>query len=188
MRCVYFGDLGALDGGEDLSVDLTGDHLTALIKLYVLADTLIDLKTANMVVDRIFAYALETKSLPSHDQVNLAYSSTALGNPLRSILRDFIVYNGHLDYLAHVKDSSTLHSDFCYDIAAEYLRVKHSTTPYTDLSTAFSWNRFTLPKLNLCVSYHQHDLAVSKCEPPGPPPRQGYESPSYVPYDSDAGD
>jgi hypothetical protein len=136
--------------------------LTALIKLFVLADTLIDSKTANLVIDRIFAYGIETKNIPTHEQVNLGYTSTASGNPLRALLRDFIVYNGREDYIASAKDSSALHADFCYHIAAEYLKIKHSNLEYTTIVTAFTWHRNILSIWDKCL-YHQHN--GSKCEP-----------------------
>ena len=87
MRIRYFNDTGPLTNGDDLSVGETSDHYTALIKLYVLADKLIDHTSANKVIDRILTYQNETRMLPRTAQVGMVYGLTTSGSPLRALMR-----------------------------------------------------------------------------------------------------
>lgn len=59
----------------------------ALIRLYLLADKLQDLATANMVMDELIRFVSETDEVPKHLAVSLAYGSTTNTSILRALLR-----------------------------------------------------------------------------------------------------
>jgi hypothetical protein len=157
LRCVYFNDTKALTKGDDLSVGLKSGHFPALIKLYVLADKLIDHTTANKIISQIIAYANTARKLPTRSQVNLGYTLTISGNPLRTLLRDLIVHSAHNGYLGD--GTKTLHPDIWHDVAIEYLRIKESGPVDRTIRQAFS-----RPFQESCF-YHQHDSEGNpKCE------------------------
>jgi hypothetical protein len=157
MRLCYFNDTGALTNGDDLSVGATNDHYTALIKLYVLADKLIDYTSANKVIDRILTYQNETMLLPRTAQVVLGYSLTTSGSPLRALMRDLVIHKAREGYLG--KDPGGLHGEMLADIAVEYLRIKGRGGGVTVGHAFFS------PMSDPCV-YHHHPNDESKCEQP----------------------
>jgi hypothetical protein len=123
MRLCYFNDVGALTNSDDLSVGETSDHYTALIKLYVLADKVIDHTSANKVIDRILTYQNETRMLPRTAQVGMGYGLTTGGSPLRALMRDFVIHKARNGYLG--KDPGGLPGEMLADIAVEYLRIKN---------------------------------------------------------------
>jgi hypothetical protein len=159
MRVVYFNCSRALTKGDDLSVGLKSDHFPALIKLYVLADKLIDHTTANKIISQIIAYANTARKLPTRSQVNLGYNLTISGNPLRTLLRDLIVHSAHNGYLGD--GSKTLHPDIGHDVAIEYLRIKESGPVDRTIRQAFSRS------FHESCLYHQHDSEGNpKCDEP----------------------
>jgi hypothetical protein len=156
MRIRYFNDTGPLTNGDDLSVGETSDHYTALIKLYVLADKLIDHTSANKVIDRILTYQNETRMLPRTAQVGMVYGLTTSGSPLRALMRNFVIHKARNGYLG--KDPGGLPGEMLADIAVEYLRIKNQGGGVTVGQAYFS------PMSDPCV-YHHHPNE-SKCEQP----------------------
>ena len=67
---------------------LSNAAFEALIRLYMLADKLQDLLTANMIMDELICFSSKTNEVPKHGSISLAYSSTASSSPLRTLLRD----------------------------------------------------------------------------------------------------
>jgi hypothetical protein len=107
LNCVYFGAETMEQWADELQASFSSDDadtsdeassakeaaadvlFTKLIRLYLLAARLGDLKIANQVTSEIirFSYAIET--VPTQIPTSLAYAATAAGNPLRKLLRDF---------------------------------------------------------------------------------------------------
>jgi hypothetical protein len=61
-------------------------HYISLAKLYILADKLGDLATANLVIDEFTRFNCSITYNPSAEVVNLVYESTVHGNPLRRLM------------------------------------------------------------------------------------------------------
>jgi hypothetical protein len=98
-------------------------HYTSLSKLYILADKLGDLTSANLIIDEFIDSSDDMAFAPSDKVVNFIYESTAHGNPLRRLMRDIWTYEttkaSYLDYHA-VK----LHADFIRDVMVESFRTR----------------------------------------------------------------
>lgn len=60
-----------------------------LIRLYLLAERLVDFKTANMVIAEIIRASRLLGCIPTQGPISLAYASTVEGSPLRKLLRDY---------------------------------------------------------------------------------------------------
>jgi hypothetical protein len=159
MRCVYLGLVTPIsDDG-----DLTHDWDTSLVGLYVLADKLDDLTTANLVIDRLVSLSDETDLLLSSPAVNLVYSSTTSGSPLRALIRDQFVYEAGIDYFDTEPNMKRIfHCDFFRDIAAEYLRIKNTAMeqrPADTIKNVFNPKISDMARCRL----HQHDAKRPKC-------------------------
>jgi hypothetical protein len=72
--------------------ELADSHYERLVNLYLLADKLRDLSTANMVMDQIQQFCNATDVHPGKVPISAAYQSTGEGSPLRKILRDMWFY------------------------------------------------------------------------------------------------
>jgi hypothetical protein len=99
------------------------DHLLYLAKIWVQADSLQDLVTANDVMDEFTRFSYSKGYIPDDDVINLVYESTVHGSPLRKLMRDFYLYSTRSSYylLPHL---ASLPAEFYRDIFFEYLRVK----------------------------------------------------------------
>jgi hypothetical protein len=94
-----------------------------LARIYLQANKLQDFQTANLVIDEIIRFSEVTKRNPTNEVVNLVYGSTVHGNPLRKLMRDYLMNETvSAEYLD--LHSSEFHSEFLRDIAVEFLRVK----------------------------------------------------------------
>jgi hypothetical protein len=69
-----------------------------LIKLYVLADKLIDLDTANLVMDELIAHVDACKIPPDIDYINIVYQCTPTGSPLRALFCDLYIHEAGYDW------------------------------------------------------------------------------------------
>lgn len=65
-----------------------------LVKLYVLADKLIDSHATNLVIDELVDFIDSRPSLPGAIFVNIVYNCTPSGSPLRVLFRDWYVHEG----------------------------------------------------------------------------------------------
>lgn len=84
LSCLYMGKLPPSAGQTP--------HFAPMLAIYVLADRICDLQTANFVIDGIIAHSNAWGQLPSFDVVDIFWSQTAPDSPLRRLLVDFIVY------------------------------------------------------------------------------------------------
>lgn len=136
-----------------MKIRLSDEGCEALIKLYLLADKLQDLITANMIVDELIQFVTHTREIPKHMATSLAYESTARGSPLRMLLRGYWVYRPPISGIEYI-ETHDFPKDFLQDVATELLR--------------FKWN---MDKSKGSVRdecpdnyrYHQHDREHPKC-------------------------
>jgi hypothetical protein len=155
MRSVYLGNANFLPDSEKAGFQ-------PLIKAYVLADKLGDLMTANMVIDRIISYSDEVFRLPSIDEVQLAYSSTASGSPLRALLCDHFIHEAGAKCLDD-KKLSEIDRDFFQDIAVRYLSIKR-TRGIVKMSVGDAIGK-SISTVDACLLYHQHGKSHPLCTP-----------------------
>jgi hypothetical protein len=101
------------------------DHLLYLAKIWVQADRLQDLVTANSVMDEFTRFSYAKGYNPDDDVINLVYESTVHGSPLRMLMRDFYLYSTRSSYYLYPHLAS-LPAEFYRDIFVEYLRVKEN--------------------------------------------------------------
>jgi hypothetical protein len=154
-----------------------GEHTTigafdALVRLYVLADKLCDLMTSNMVIDRMVRYSDDVNRIPSSSAITLAYDSTASGSPLRALMCDYFIHEGHARYF-EIDKATNYPRDFFQDIAARYLERKFTNESNT--ATVKDAFRVNVSSRGRC-HYHQHDSnwtemeCTSKCPQSQPTP------------------
>jgi len=63
-----------------------------LARLYVVADKLLDLLSANKVMDRLLHFNSDTKFLLPRDTITWIYEHTPSNSPLRRMVRDIYIY------------------------------------------------------------------------------------------------
>jgi hypothetical protein len=159
MRCVYLGDFEPLLKGKNWSEEESQDHFHALTKLFVLADKVGDLLTANLITDEIVAYSDQASLIPDGVVIDLAYSSTVSTSPLRALMRDYFVFEAdeiHVDEDIQSKH----HTEFFRDIITEYMKVKkRNVESATTVKSALDMAVSDIAK----CKYHQHDNNVPRC-------------------------
>jgi hypothetical protein len=147
----------ALPTKSDCAAVCTGVICTgyeALIRLYLLADRLQDLKTANTAITELISFQWQVREVPEHEFVRIAYESTVKGNPLRILLRDMWVHALPNDGDCLV-EGNDYPNEFLQDIADELMRVAlkrpEGIHPIDCLNT------------DAC-RYHQHDDQHPLCQ------------------------
>lgn len=137
---------------------------TFLVDLYLLADKLMDPITANMAIDKLKRMTEVLDLYPSTTLVKHVYCSTIRGNPLRTLLRDWYVYQVSEEWV------DTLHQDeypcaFLEDLVQETYNL-HRKNANKRICNVFSPSKLVdLPKDH----YHQkHEKPPSKVETPKP--------------------
>lgn len=137
MHCIYLGDVTPLTGGKDLSNAAPTRHIQALVRLYVLADSLSDLMTANLVIDKIYEHSRASKVVPNPETISLAYNNTAPGSPLRAMFRDLIIHEASSAYLDPYQ-ASDVYVEFYRDFMHEFLTIKFDhSLPEASIRDAF---------------------------------------------------
>ena len=141
--------------------ELADLHYEALVRLYVLADTLQDVVTCNMVADSIEQFFDITKVHPGKVPIAAVYESTVEGNSLRKLMRNLWFYNTRGACQNRLHDSG-FPSDFLYDLVREYVRVKVGIVgeDFKQFLDVASTDIIDVP--NGC-RYHQHDDEHPPC-------------------------
>lgn len=146
MRCVYSGDLDPFPyerhGFEDA-------HAKALIKVWVLADKLVDSETTNLVMDKLVEFCTGMYEFPDVSCFNLAYGFTARGSPLRSFLCVLVLCQ---DQNGHFHNPDHLPADFFHDLGIELARMKREAYDKMVFKRVVATN---VADLSLC-RWHQH--------------------------------
>jgi hypothetical protein len=163
-RCVYLNNVDFLPHAEES----TKPHFTSLLRLYILADRLGDLKTANMVIDRLVSYSDEVKRIPGSDDIRLSYNFTASGSPLRAVLRDQFIHEVSANYFQEHKAANS-HREFLQDIVVGYLDIKETTNVDKSMSVGDAF-RVKVSSMDDGCFYHQHNQTVPRCSPSQSPP------------------
>lgn len=133
-----------------------------LTDLYLLADRLRDMRTANLVMDELIRFSVKGDESFTDEVVRRAYNATAHGNPLRKLLRDECVYaTNSTDYrYLHV---DTGHPEFTRDVMVEFIRLRDSAAneKVEDVYKLHDNHGWYTDKCH----YHQHDETHPRCVP-----------------------
>lgn len=168
LNCLFFGinSLQQYDDASDSKVisstgkqlasdrrDLASDRFELLIELYVLAEELIDPRTANEVVDEFIRFSDDSQRFPEEHHIVKAYELTGKEDPLRKLMRDYFVYEEGYE-MSDRPQSQPMPQDFYRDVAEEFWHVKEHHFP--DQYNVFDSKVNVLLKENPC-RYHQHN-------------------------------
>lgn len=124
MQCVYLGSVTVPTLPEDYDGDFGG-----LFALYLLADKLDDIITANLVIDGIMRMSEELRRVPKGVAITQAYGSTAAGNSLRKLCRDYYVHEATTEVLESMREDS-FPFQYSQDVMLEFARLARNKTPY----------------------------------------------------------
>ncbi|KAK4901535.1 hypothetical protein LTR27_001307 [Elasticomyces elasticus] len=133
--------------------DAVSDQREA-IELYVLADKLGDLKSANIIIDRIMAWIDQTEIIPGVSCVAYALANSTEKSQLRRLLVDYYVHE--CDGKAF--EEATQSPELCIEIVREYARLKICSWDAT-VDNVFNEE---CSKRQRCY-YHQHDETCPPC-------------------------
>ena len=176
LNCVYFGSeileqwADATEAEAEAETEAkpegkTSDEKQAgadlvfekLIGLYLLAERLVDFKTANMVIDEMIRAREVLNYIPTQGPVSLAYASTVKGSPLCTLIRDFWIYDSiFTDTDRGLLRAPGFPSECARDIAFEVLGISRRDQFGSYKSVK------TICFAQVCL-YHQHDELHPKC-------------------------
>jgi hypothetical protein len=149
---------GAL-GNEWITVqDALNSHFRALINLYVLVDKLQDPRSVNLIMDGFIKFCSESVDIPKNKLKKDIYDLTPPGSPLRSVIRDLMIYETNLDNY-EVTNLSAVPKQLLFDIAKEHLYVQQQHHQQS-ISEIYNQCLKNFPKCH----YHQHNDKHPKCE------------------------
>ncbi|GAB7331748.1 hypothetical protein MBLNU13_g03718t1 [Cladosporium sp. NU13] len=106
-----------------------------------------------MIMEELIKFVAETGEIPKHGATSIAYNSAASSNPLRTLLRDYWVYQMPADGADHLK-ASNFPKDFLQDIATELMLLKLGETTTKNVNWSVCSDK--------CL-YHQHDDEHLRC-------------------------
>lgn len=116
-----------------------------------------DFKTASMAIGEIIRASDHLGYIPMQGPISLVYASTAKDNPLRTLLRDYWIYESNAND-AECLRAAGFPSQCVLDIAVEMLTIT-SNEDY-DLDKCIE----DIASGDMC-HYHQHDQLHPKCVP-----------------------
>ena len=167
MNCVYVGQKALEHFSGNVKSHANGGHqdeaiagLQALIRLYLFAEKLQDLTTANMVIDEIMRFSDIAEWVPDSSNFRDVYDNTTPQSTLRRLMRDYWLYEMSPTYDRALHE---LPVELMQDILGETLRIKDKEK-YTTVQKAFDKDLSFATKVDIC-RYHQHDDKCRKCAP-----------------------
>ena len=122
----------------------------ALIKLYILADRLLDPTTANMAIDEIRRFSESVKCNPSAQAITFVFDSTKEGDGLRKLLADFIIYTG-----AYLPEGDVPEGFFKFVLERYLAGRRDGHVERSDFRTVIGkdiWTKFDCSRLRLPLS------------------------------------
>lgn len=136
-------------------------HYKALSKLYVLADKLEDLESANVIMDAILLFGDEYARLLHPALTKFVHDSTPPDSPLRNIVRDTIVHENAGKYFLGVKFPAELPHELLLDVAKEHHHMKFEQAgAHGTFANVYNKRLSDFPKCR----YHQRNDDHQKCK------------------------
>lgn len=134
--------------------------LEICVDLYLLADRLRDVQTANLVMDELIRFSNEGKNSFPEKVIRRVYEATVHGNPLRKFARDECVYETDSSnyMLVHVEGG---HPEFARDVMVEFLRLRDDNLGEM-VRDVYAVHERHERNINKC-HYHQHNETHPRC-------------------------
>ena len=159
LRCLYSRE--SIDRSPRPAIP--GESLGDILKLYILADKLGDLTTANFVIDQVDDLMLATKAFRRFKEDNAgdledirslvqAWHATPANSPLRRLLVDYFARPENCGELCNMLDQEEAAGDFAVSIARR-LAMKAANIP------EIAHDSYLSP----ACEYHQHDARHPQC-------------------------
>ncbi|KAK6433835.1 hypothetical protein LTR95_009986 [Oleoguttula sp. CCFEE 5521] len=147
------------DGSQADTDETAGQQLAPLIRMYVLADKLGDLSTANSVMDELILQSDEDKMIVSTGCANDIYEHAAQGSPLRKLVLDWYVHDA-----GPIVDSAGLSQEVLEAIFQEYttLRYQDYEAKGRGVKNGFHASVSHMVASDKC-RYHPHDNDHPRC-------------------------
>lgn len=150
LQCVY--------RNEPPEVGYSGS-LEHFVDVYILADRLGDLQSANIAIDKLIGISDEAGTVPSAILVSRAWEGTPPNSPLRRLLIDYIVHELSLHAFESYADQVA--PEILCAIAKEFGRLKgNGQNDNCKVGEVF---RKVVSKMPQC-HYHQHDESCRRCD------------------------
>jgi hypothetical protein len=123
----------------------------------LLADKLIDLHTANLIMDELIDHVDACKRLPSFGFINIVYQCTPAGSPLRKLFRDLYIHEADYDWFQKKLEIGwSPPVEFANDLIVEIGRL-HGENRNRAVRKVFEINAVDLPR----GRYHQ---SLASCQ------------------------
>lgn len=155
LHCAYSNEAPAPPAQSDVA-DGEDQYNKNLIHLYILADKLGDITTANYVMDSLVAYSEEENRAPSAETLIVAWTNSAEKSPLRTLCVDFYVTEVAQESFEMAMPKLPL--DFVVAIAVAFRRVVELQS-HRVVANAFLGR---VAMQNRCW-YHQHNEQYPVC-------------------------
>ena len=152
LSCVY--------GGELRSENEEKSQLMHLAQLYILADALGDLKSANMAIDEFIRYSDEKEGLPGIQTTTLVMEATLDNSPLRQLIVDYYVHEASAKWFNGDVHGIEPPKELFQAVAKEYVRLKYQAGREDKVTDVFDKRKTDSPR----CQYHQHDVLCPQCE------------------------
>lgn len=151
LQCVYHNTAANVDAVDDI-------RSLSLVRVYVLADKLGDVETANMTIDAIIWNSDMLTLIPCPCTVAYAFANSPESSPLRRMLVDYYVHEASL---AAVSDGlSRMSHGFLCTLVLESRTVKERSSIDGLVGEVFCRNISNMPRCH----YHQHDELYPHCK------------------------
>ncbi|KAK3642403.1 hypothetical protein LTR56_010756 [Elasticomyces elasticus] len=148
LQCLYLGTVHTEEDEEEV------------YNIYILADKLGDLTSANVVMDFIVKWHTTDNVVPSMESVGYAFQHTAATSKLRQVLVAYWVHEAGNEYFQKGINRAVKHgfTDVCGALLKEYGRLKAEGWA-NGVSTTFA---MLVAERPTCY-YHQHDETLPPC-------------------------
>ncbi|KAK5724474.1 hypothetical protein LTR15_004519 [Elasticomyces elasticus] len=138
------------------SIDLPDDDPNILWDelaiLYVLADKLRDLKTANLILDQIMTISDQHKRIAGKKTITNVYANTTEASPLRRLVVDYHLHNSTV--MPPADAAHGLPKAYLEDFLIAYMKIKTGAELMTSVKDL---GHQQLTKVMPRRRYHQHD-------------------------------
>jgi hypothetical protein len=155
-------DGGPGDGWADVR-DAINSHFSALFKLDVLTDKLEDLKSANLIMDDTLQYIDQIGRLTLRRHMKWVYNSTLAKSPLRTIIRDLMVYTAEKTCFDNVKVPDYPAQLLLGIVKGHHHNINKTFDHVGQLQDVYPQRISHFSKCH----YHQHNERQLKCEQEG---------------------
>lgn len=139
----------------------TEEAFTHMVTIYILADKLGDILTANLIIDELISIVEATKLLPSPRVEKLVYKRTSASSPLRRLLVLYLVHEVDLQTYLTMERVANMPSELVRDIMLEFGQLG-KTESFALVDSVFHQLVRDRPK---CY-FHQHNERHPPCVSP----------------------